>query len=71
MHGVTCATCTEKSSGGSNANSPAVSKPAAESPEEALQMETEHSGSIDLLLTDVVMSGQNGRDLANQLMANR
>ncbi len=34
------------------------------SPEEAVTIVTEHDGTIDLLLTDVIMPGMNGRDLA-------
>lgn len=40
----------------------------AEDGEEALQLEARHSGSIDLLLTDVVMPGINGRVLAEKLL---
>lgn len=39
----------------------------AQDGEEALQVETRHSGQIDLLLTDVVMPGMNGRALAEKL----
>jgi len=40
---------------------------AAASPQEALRLAKEHGGRVDLLLTDVVMSGMNGRDLARSL----
>ncbi len=39
--------------------------------EEAEQLAGRHEGTIDLLLTDVVMPGTNGRDLARQLQAAR
>lgn len=41
----------------------------AETPDHALLLAKENAGSIDLLLTDVVMPGMNGRDLADQLHA--
>jgi CheY-like chemotaxis protein len=37
------------------------------SPEEALSVATHHQGHIDLLLTDVVMPGMNGAELAYRL----
>jgi PAS domain S-box-containing protein len=40
---------------------------AASSPEEALAIAQHHSGPIDLLLTDVVMPGMNGRELRSRL----
>ncbi|MDD5704416.1 MAG: PAS domain S-box protein [Kiritimatiellae bacterium] len=39
----------------------------ASSPEEAIRLGAEHGREIDLLLTDVVLPGMNGRDLFNQL----
>jgi signal transduction histidine kinase len=38
---------------------------------EALQVSARHAGRIDLLLTDVVMPGMNGRELAERLRAER
>jgi two-component system, cell cycle sensor histidine kinase and response regulator CckA len=38
---------------------------------EARQISDEHKDSIDLLLTDIVMPGMNGRELANYLMDRR
>ena len=40
---------------------------AAESPQEALRLAGEHAGKIHLLLTDVIMPGLNGPDLAEKL----
>jgi len=39
--------------------------------EEALHVASEHAGSIDLLVSDVLMPGTNGYDLADALMAIR
>lgn len=39
----------------------------AATPTEAVEKTTNHSGSIDLLMTDVVMPEMNGRDLAGQI----
>ncbi len=41
----------------------------ANSPGEAMRLVREHSGEIQLLMTDVVMPEMNGRDLANNLSA--
>ncbi len=41
----------------------------AETPGEALHLAQEHAGEIDLLLTDIVLPGMNGRDLAEQLQS--
>jgi PAS domain S-box-containing protein len=41
----------------------------AATPTEAVDNAKEHAGSIDLLMTDVVMPGMNGRDLAGQISA--
>jgi PAS domain S-box-containing protein len=41
----------------------------AATPAEAVEKASNHSGSIDLLMTDVVMPEMNGRDLAGQITA--
>ena len=43
----------------------------AASPDEALRISAAHPESIDLLVSDVVMPGMNGRDLARELTAKR
>ena len=43
----------------------------AELPEAATEIAREHRGTIHLLLTDMVMPGMNGRDLAANLAATR
>lgn len=40
----------------------------AGSPEEAKRVGEEYRGRIDLLITDIIMPGMNGRDLAEQLL---
>ncbi len=41
----------------------------ASSPEKAIELAANHAGTVDLLITDVVMPGMNGRDLANYFTA--
>jgi two-component system, cell cycle sensor histidine kinase and response regulator CckA len=43
----------------------------ASSPSHALELERDHGGEIDLLLTDVILPGLSGRELAEQLTARR
>lgn len=43
----------------------------ANSPSEALRLAKEHSGAIHLLITDVIMPGMNGRELAQVLSSQR
>ena len=42
---------------------------AAESHDEAVERVAEHCGTIDLLLTDIVLKGLNGKQLAEDLQA--
>ena len=43
----------------------------AENGEAGLRVAAEHTGTIDLMITDVVMPGMNGRELAKRLAASR
>jgi PAS domain S-box-containing protein len=43
----------------------------ANSPQEATEVAEQFPGVIDLLVTDLIMPGMNGRELANQLTASR
>ncbi len=42
---------------------------AASTPEAAIELAAQHQGEIHLLITDVILPGMNGRELANRLMA--
>lgn len=42
---------------------------ASGSPEEAIHILEAQAGSINLVMTDVIMPGMNGRDLANRMLA--
>lgn len=42
---------------------------ASTAPEEAIQLADQYAESIDLLMTDIIMPGMNGRDLANKLLS--
>jgi PAS domain S-box-containing protein len=44
---------------------------AASSPQEAIQVAQDFPGDIDLLVTDLIMPGMNGRELAHQLHVGR
>ena len=44
---------------------------AAGSAEEALEIMASHTGPLDMLVTDVVMPGKNGRELAEELRRQR
>ena len=39
------------------------------SPSQALQLDEEYAGTIDLLITDLIMPGMNGKELGLQLLA--
>lgn len=43
----------------------------AGTPEEALELCAEYNGAIDLLLTDVIMPGMNGKELSEEILAMR
>jgi len=41
----------------------------AVTPNQAITLAKEHAGQIQLLLTDVILPGMNGRDLANRMQS--
>ena len=43
----------------------------AERPDAALEICRQHAGKIDLVLTDVIMPGMNGREMADEILAMR
>ncbi len=43
----------------------------AQSPEEAMRIAQTHAGEIHILITDMIMPGMNGRDLAESLVSQR
>ncbi|QXE88541.1 response regulator [Geomonas nitrogeniifigens] len=44
---------------------------AAGSPDQAIEIAADHKKAIDLLLTDIIMPGMNGRDLSERLLKSR
>ncbi|MCE5312981.1 MAG: response regulator, partial [Nitrospiraceae bacterium] len=44
---------------------------AADTPAKAIELASKHDGDIHLLMTDVIMPGMNGRELAKKLLATR
>lgn len=43
----------------------------ARRPQEAIDLASSHAGVIDLLVTDMVLPGMNGKDVADQIRAKR